>query len=223
MKCPHCLVEIHAEREITSLGGDSDGYWAIEKYLCPNPNCRKRIFYLVSGDSVPTATPGMFVDPSKISTRILVRPKGTSRPPVPPEVPREFAEDYKEACLVLPESAKASAALSRRCLQNMLRDAAKVKPSDLYTEIQEVLDSNTLPSHLADVLDTVRVVGNFSTHPIKSEKTGEIIPVEPEEAEWNLDVLEALFDFYFVQPEKTKKKKQLLNEKLKEAGKKELK
>ena len=28
------------------------------------------------------------------------------------------------------------------------------------------------------------------------------MPVEPEEAEWNLDVLEAAFDHYFVSPHK---------------------
>jgi uncharacterized protein Smg (DUF494 family) len=45
------------------------------------------------------------------------------------------------------------------------------------------------------------------------------MPVETGEAEWNLDVLESLFDFYFVQPANLKKKKDALNLKLKEAGK----
>lgn len=39
------------------------------------------------------------------------------------------------------------------------------------------------------------------------------------EAEWLLDVLEALFDFYFVQPATLRAKKDALNKKLKEAGK----
>ena len=43
--------------------------------------------------------------------------------------------------------------------------------------------------------------------------------VEPGEAEWNLDVLEALFDSYFVQPETLKTKRASLNKKLREAGK----
>ena len=43
--------------------------------------------------------------------------------------------------------------------------------------------------------------------------------VEPGEAEWNLDVLEALFDFYFVQPSILQAKLAALNAKLKEAGK----
>jgi hypothetical protein len=49
------------------------------------------------------------------------------------------------------------------------------------------------------------------------------LPVEPTEAEWNLDVLEALFDFYFVQPDVVRKKRAALDLKLKEVGKKPMK
>jgi uncharacterized protein DUF4145 len=119
----------------------------------------------------------------------LIRPKASGRPPVSPEVPNEYAEDYNEACLVLADSTKASAALSRRCLQFLLRDKAKVKHQDLVKEIQELLDRGTLPSHIADSLDAVRNIGNFAAHPIKSKSTGEIVPVETGEAEWNLNVL----------------------------------
>lgn len=141
------------------------------------------------------------------------------RPGAPVEVPKEFAEDYHEACLVLADSPKASAALSRRCLQHLLREVSKVKPSDLYSEIQEVLDSGKLPSHIAESIDAVRNVGNFAAHPIKCKSTGEVVSVEPGEAEWNLDVLEELFDFYFVQPERMKQKRTALNAKLSAAGK----
>jgi hypothetical protein len=47
--------------------------------------------------------------------------------------------------------------------------------------------------------------------------------VEPGEAEWNLDVIESLFDFYFTQPALLKKKRDALNTKLKAAGKPEMK
>ncbi|HNX34252.1 MAG TPA: DUF4145 domain-containing protein [Kiritimatiellia bacterium] len=127
--------------------------------------------------------------------------------------------DYLEACMVLPDSAKASAALSRRCLQHLLREKASVKHQDLAKEIQEVLDSRTLPTYLADGLDAIRVIGNFAAHPIKAQSTGEIVPVEQGEAEWTLDVIEALFDFYFVQPDLILQKRAELNKKLASAGK----
>jgi len=84
-------------------------------------------------------------------------------------------------------------------------------------------DDGKLPSILHDSLDAIRNIGNFAAHPIKSESTGEIIEVEDGEAEWNLDVLEALFDYYFVQPTALEKKREALNKKLKEAGKPPLK
>ena len=43
--------------------------------------------------------------------------------------------------------------------------------------------------------------------------------MEPGEAEWNLNVLDMLFDHYFVQPALLQKKKDALNKKLQEAGK----
>lgn len=150
---------------------------------------------------------------------ISIWPFLNERGPCPPEVPSVIAEDYLEACLVLPISPKASAALSRRCLQNLLRDAAKVKHSDLSKEIQEVIDSGKLPSQLSDSIDAIRNIGNFAAHPVKSKSTGEIVDVEPEEAKWNLDVLVSLFDFYYVQPSKVAKKREALNAKLSEAGK----
>ncbi|MGD0115877.1 MAG: DUF4145 domain-containing protein [Dehalococcoidia bacterium] len=121
--------------------------------------------------------------------------------------------------MVLADSPKASAALGRRCLQMVLRDKAGVKPSDLSKEIDEVISSNALPSHLANGLDAIRNIGNFAAHPMKSTNTGEIIDVEPGEAEWALDLLEGLFDFYFVQPAMLQRKRDALNQKLAEAGK----
>jgi hypothetical protein len=104
-----------------------------------------------------------------------------------------------------------------------LREVAQVKPSSLADEIEEVINRGNLPSNISEALDAVRNIGNFAAHPIKSTSSGEIIEVEAGEAEWNLDVLEALFDFYFVQPEILKKKKEALNKKLKDAGKQPIK
>ncbi len=141
---------------------------------------------------------------------------------LPREVPDAFAQDYREACLVLNDSPKASAALSRRCLQHLLREVAHVKAGNLSDEIGQVCESGTLPSDLAGAIDAVRTLGNFAAHPTKNTNTGEIVGVEPEEAEWLLDTLEGLFDFYFVRPTRMKEKRDRLNQKLKEAGKPEM-
>ncbi|HUW14596.1 MAG TPA: DUF4145 domain-containing protein [Anaerolineae bacterium] len=216
MKCPHCGVEFHPRARVISLGSDVEGEWAIQRYVCPNGACSKSILYLVKG--VIHQGAGAPDRVAEVHEKRLINPTCSGRPPAPLEVPRVIAEDYAEACIVLPYSAKASAALSRRCLQHLLRDEAHVKPNTLSAEIKELLDAGELPSYIANAVDAVRNVGNFAAHPIKSERTGEIVRVEPGEAEWNLDVLEALFDFYFVGPEVLKKKQEALDAKLREAG-----
>ncbi|WP_244207013.1 DUF4145 domain-containing protein [Caballeronia pedi] len=148
----------------------------------------------------------------------LVFPKATPRQAASPEVPSSIAQDYHEACAVLVDSAKASAALSRRCLQSILRENGFAH-KDLAPAIQALLESKQLPLAIADNVDAIRNIGNFAAHPMKDTNTGEILPVEPQEAEWNLDVLEELFDFFYVQPEKARQKRAALNEKLQAAGK----
>ncbi len=218
MKFPHCLVEVNPTFKEVFLGTDKDGSWSFYTMVCPNSECKKIIIDLASGEA-RMSHPGLPTGLGKITRRFSVKPLGSNRSAVPKEVDEKFANDYKEACLILTFSPKASAALSRRCLQNILRDKAGVKVSDLSHEIQEVITNNSLPSHLTESIDAIRNIGNFAAHPQKSRSTGEIVDVEYGEAEWLLDVLESLFDFYFVQPSMIMLKKDALNKKLAEVGK----
>lgn len=111
--------------------------------------------------------------------------------------------------------------MSRRCLQHVLKVGGNTRKKDLADQIDEVMPF--LPQYLKDMIDTVRAMGNFAAHPSKSTSTGTIIDVEPNEAEWLLDTLESLFDFYFVQPEKAKQKRTAINQKLADVGKPPLK
>lgn len=217
MKCPHCTVDFHDNEEVKPIAKDQDGVWGYGLRRCSA--CGRIIVRLFSSDAYYS---NLAQWGSELSSR-LVRPKVAGRPPISSDVPKKYADDYYEACLVLPDSSKASAALSRRCLQHLLRDEGKVKPQDLAREIQEVLDSRKLPTHIADSLDAVRQIGNFAAHPIKSKSSGEIVPVEAGEAEWTLDVLDLLFDFYFVGPARTKARREALDKKLADAGKPPLK
>jgi len=216
MKCPHCLKIIHVSRQAVKVASDNKCIWSILQGTCPA--CHNAIMDLMG---VPSGTFRVGEKPPKVE--YMVYPKGAARHPLSDEVPVEFTEDYREACLVLKDSPKASAALSRRCLQSLLRGQAKVKKSDLSKEIEQVLEAGELPSYLADAIDAIRNLGNFAAHPIKSKNTGEIVEVEEGEAEWLLDVLEGLFDFYFVQPAVLREKREELNKKLKDAGKPEMK
>ena len=226
MKCPHCKTGIHPKFQVYNFETDNNGTWSLMSVLCPECN----LFSFTLHSKKIVRTPHTM---SKAENKeYLVWPKGIKRDPVPKEVPKDIVEDYNEACLVLSDSAKASAALSRRCLQHLLRDYAKIrdktgkdtniKKDNLFNEIQQILDQGHLPSYLSQDLDSIRSIGNFAAHPIKSTSSGEIIDIEPGEAEWNLDVLESLFDFYFVQAEKSRKKRDALNQKLADARKPEI-
>jgi hypothetical protein len=213
-------MSFHEQANERPIGEDSTSRWSLLVTTCAA--CKKFILILherYDKYRVPGAGEAQY----RSDRSFLCYPKGKSRTPLGPEVPSQLADDYREACLTLPDSAKASAALSRGCLQHLLREKAGVKQGNLADEIQQVLDSGKLPSYLADSLDAIRNIGNFAAHPIKSQASGEIIDVEPGEAEWSLNVIESLFDFYFTQPEVLKKKRDALNAKLKEAGKPEMK
>lgn len=194
------------------LSVESGFEWHIKHCKCPS--CQKRIFILFQ-----RKIPGTQVSISDRFFSAMVYPSGTSRSPVPPEVPQDIASDYSEACMVLSISPKASAALSRRCLQHLLRNAANVPAGDLYNEIQDAISNSRMPSYLADQVDQIRKIGNMSAHPMKSKQTGMIVEVEPHEAEWTLDVLELLFDFYYVQPAIAKAKAAQLVAKVADAKK----
>ncbi|OHB85378.1 MAG: hypothetical protein A3J73_03850 [Planctomycetes bacterium RIFCSPHIGHO2_02_FULL_38_41] len=218
MKCPHCLESFHDFYEVIPVGNDADGNWGVVSRKCPS--CERVVLVLVNGKIGSIGGRSML---ESVKGERLIYPRIPSRVSLPKEVPEEFAEVYREACVVLSDSPKASAALSRRCLQRLLREKAHVKQSNLTNEIQEVIDSGNLPSYIVEAIDAVRKIGNYTAHLIKSERTGEIVDVEPGEADWNLDVLEALFNYYFVQPATIKKKREILNLKLKETDKKGMK
>jgi hypothetical protein len=137
-------------------------------------------------------------------------------------VPLAIANDYNEAALVLDLSPQASAALSRRCLQHLLENSGLSKNNNLNKAIEEAMGKN-LPSYITESLDSIRAIGNFAAHTQKSVNTGEILPVEPHEAEWNLEVLDMLFDFCYVHPAKNAARRAALDAKLAEAGKPPLK
>lgn len=217
MKCPHCHKEFHPKIETTALGREGKNHqwhylWFVHKLTCPA--CFMPIVFVeYQQDYGGTKYDGK---------NFMVFPRGANRPPAPPEVPNEIAENFNEACLVFDDSPQASAALSRRCLQHLLSERGVSKSNNLDKAIDDALSTKP-PSHIAENLDAIRNIGNFAAHPQKSKNSGEILPVEPHEAEWNLDVLEMLFDFYYVQPAKSAARREALNKKLEEVGKNPIK
>ncbi|WP_437712436.1 DUF4145 domain-containing protein [Sorangium sp. So ce448] len=227
MICPKCNIAIRFEPSNTGpVHADSSdakrqtGYDVAEGFC---PECHQFIVLLRHGkyyqhdfndDGARDLTPE--------SIKIIYPPVRNTRP-LPPEVPKPYRSDFDEAAAVLDISPKASAAISRRILQHVLREELGITRRSLEREIDEFIARNDVPSTLKQAVDAVRTVGNFAAHPMKSTSIGEVLEVEPGEAAWLLDVLEALFDFVFVQPKRLDDKKAALNAKLASAGKPPLK
>ncbi|HEY3312821.1 MAG TPA: DUF4145 domain-containing protein [Anaerolineales bacterium] len=216
--CPHCAYSINIQFQQLLIGEDDKGIRVVTFGKCSQ--CEQLIIYMQLGQSYAPQrnagqTPSQF-DPTIIR---LIYPKFTGRPPVSEAIPKEFADEYQEACMVLADSPRASAALSRHCLQRLLRDVVHVKPGDLNKEIDALLAKKELPPVLANSVDGIRHIGNFAAHPNKYLNSSEIITVEPGEAEWCLDILEGLFNFYFVLQSDWQKRIEAVNKKLEASGK----
>jgi phage FluMu protein Com len=134
MKCPHCNIDFHDKIVTTELGRDPDGFWCLDARRCAA--CNRLVIEIVQKGAVSLGALAEGAYPGKKVRRYLVRPKSASRPNPSRHVPEDFAADYREAALILADSPKSSAALSRRCLQHVLRDKACVKKSDLSREIE---------------------------------------------------------------------------------------
>ena len=201
-KCPHCNTSNRFEIARNNGNSNISTQYIIHENndlatmnMCRCTNCGKIII---------------------IFEERMIYPLGATRGSAPKEAPTDIGNDFNEACLVESLSKKASAAIARRCLQNILHQQG-IQKANLSQEIDEAM--KILPSHLSEAIDAIRNIGNFAAHPMKSTQTGDIVEVEEGETEWILDVLEQLFDFYYVQPEITRVKKAALDAKLKSAGK----
>lgn len=215
MQCPHCSVAYHEDEnmweETATESPKSPLVWSCKIGLCPN--CDRPIVklesYTISGHYV---TRDFMIYPHDLP----------ERKPVGDGVPDNLMEDYTEACRVLSISSKASAALSRRVLQAILLEQG-YQERNLFRQIQAVLNesdpSKALPTNLKETIDAVRNFGNFSAHPVTETTSLQIIDVESEESEWCLEIIESLFDYYYIRPAADRKRLSALNQKLTKAGK----
>lgn len=221
MICPHCSTAVRFEWYTTrpfKVNEDNLIGYEIKYAICPN--CNDVIIYFQKGLVEFENGSGHYIE--DIEWQIMIHPKESSILNSE-SIPKLYLGDYEEAIKVISGSPKASAALSRRLLQTILREQYKIKAKSLSHEIEIFVQLPGIPSHLTDAVDAIRQIGNLAAHPTKDNSTGEIVPVEVGEAEWLIEVIEALFDFTFIQPIKLQKRKEELNEKLDRVGKSPMK
>jgi hypothetical protein len=198
--CPHCehAVTITSERyssaSHTLYIENSDGRRSLRSvYLvCPNPQCKKFTLTADLYESVRDQAQGREKFLSKLQTWSLVPPSTSKN--FPDYVPAPIREDYHEACLIRDLSPKASATLSRRCLQGILRDFWKVKPGRLVDEIAQIKDN--VDPLTWEAIEAVRKLGNIGAHMEKDIDV--IVEVDPNEAALLIGLVETLLKEWYV-------------------------
>jgi hypothetical protein len=198
--CPHCEHAVTISSSRYSSGSHTlkipnaiGRRTLITKFIvCPNPKCLN--FTL-------TAT---LHESAEISNMVRERIMGdlqnwelipnSSAKNFPSYIPSQILADYKESCLIKSLSPKASATLSRRCLQGILRDFWGVKPGTLFQEIDAIKD--IVDPITWSAIDAVRTLGNIGAHMEKDINV--IVDVDPEEASQLIGLVETLLREWYV-------------------------
>ncbi len=171
----------------------------VQFLVCPNPHCKK-VTFTVSLYKLSQNQYNNWVLSDTINGWRLIPP---SQAKVYPEyIPKPIRDDYLEACLIRDLSPKASATLSRRCLQGMIRDFWGVTKASLKEEI-EAIEGKVDPLTWK-AIDAVRKVGNIGAHMEKDINL--IVDVDPDEASQLINLIEILIkDWYITRYERGKR------------------
>lgn len=146
----------------------------------------------------------------------------TAQRPIDPVVQGNYRRDYQEAAAILDTSPRMSAVLSRRILADLLRHYAGQDQYRLPEQIDAFRADTAHPSHVRQPLHHLREIADFGAHTQTDDQT-QIIDVGKEEAEWTLDIIDRLFDYFIVSPEKDKNLYESMDRQLEQAGRKPIK
>lgn len=113
---------------------------------------------------------------------------------LPDYIPTSIKEDYEEAYRIVNLSPKASATLSRRCLQGMISDFWGINERTLYKSIDKLKDK--IPSSQWEAVDSVRKIGNIGAH--MENDINLIIDIDPKESEILLQFIELLIRKWYI-------------------------
>lgn len=182
---------------------DSELCLTTEAKVCPNDECKEyainAFLHTVGRDDDGYRTRGTKLQfwrlrPSSFATQF------------PDYVPEPIKQDYEEACLIRDLSPKASATLSRRCLQGMIRNFFGVSERTLFDEInaiRHIIDATTWQA-----INSVRSIGNIGAHMEKDINL--VIDVDPKEAQLLINLIEILVkDWYVAEHERIRELRQI--------------
>jgi hypothetical protein len=174
-----------------------------EVVVCPNEDCREFTLF-ASINKAHYVSSGWKLGDLLMSWQLIPSSEAKA---FPSYVPKAVLGDYQEACLIRDRSPKASATLSRRCLQGIIRDFWGVKKARLIDEIEAIKDK--IDPLVWQAIDAVRHIGNIGAHMEKDINL--IIDVDPQEAGLLIGLIEMLIkEWYIVRHERQEQLKALV-------------
>jgi len=183
-----------AKPHVFALGIDQDGTWQVSNTRCPV--CDHLVVSLCT----------------KEGCTYPAWPVSTTRARLSEDVPAEYADDYHTAAQIIFYSPEASAALGRRSLHRFLANKVHAGHGGLAHQIRQASLAPELPSYLKQALGKLVTIAKLEPDSLKSQHPGALSGVEPGEAEWLLDLLQSLYDLYFVEPARMQRKQDALEE-----------
>lgn len=158
--------------------------------VCPNPKCRE---FTLAQTMFEYRKEGTNTTMGKRLNSWSLIPASSAKA-FPNYVPKPILDDYVEACAIVDLSPKASATLSRRCLQGMIRDFWNIQKDRLIDEIVEL--KNRVDALTWSAIDAVRSVGNIGAHMEKDINV--IVDVDPDEAAKLIGLIELLMRDWYI-------------------------
>jgi hypothetical protein len=202
--CPYCdrdttITDTYSTTyfDLTLKNATGSRRFSTTLIVCPNPQCLKFTLEIAMHELLITQSgPNRAVE-DVLESWNLIPP--SSAKVFPDYVPQPIRDDYVEACLIKELSPKASATLSRRCLQGMIRHFFGVSKSRLVDEIDAIKGQTDELTWRA--IDAVRKIGNIGAHMEKDINV--IVDVGPNEAQLLIGLIERLLkDWYITKHER---------------------
>lgn len=217
-RCPYCgqnaTIDSNNEAEFFNFLGvtrtqkwknkNDDMIFITKIITCPNENCKE--FSLEVEMHKAFHNQNVYINFGLSKEKLLKKWKllpHSMAKVFPNYIPDNIKKDYEEACAILNDSPKASATLSRRCLQGIIRDYWEITDKNtLFNEIKE-LSAKGVDQNIIDTLQAFRSIANIGAHP---EKDNTIIDVEKKEAEELIKMIEMLFEEWYIAREERKRR-----------------
>lgn len=215
-QCPYCnhdqiVTSSQRDNRLVRIDIENAKYGAVAMTLlvtsCANPQCRE---ISIDGGFCTTATSASGLRVKDRLQEWNLRPSTTAKPQ-PDAVPAAIASDYYESCAIQRLSPKASATLSRRCIQGMIRDFCKINEKTLYAEIEKLgkqVENGQAEQGVTEdtiaAIHAVRSIGNIGAH--METDINVIVDVDEGEAQALIELIELLFEDWYIARDQRKQR-----------------